>query len=82
MSFPKRIKPLPRETIADLFDAALVGLDKEKTGYWLDAMEAYTRLVELEHQNRLYNAAHKPETQAGRSPMTGEPYKKRMPNYG
>ena len=79
---PKRLKPLPRETIADLFDAALVGLDKEKPGYWLDAMEAYTRLVELEHQTSLYNWAHRAETQVNRSPRTGEPYKKRMPNYG
>ena len=79
---PKRIKPLPRETIAALFDAALVGLDKEKTGYWLDAMEAYTRLVEPEHQTCLDNRAHRAETRVNRSPRTGEPYKKRMPNYG
>jgi len=79
---PQRIKPLPRETIADLFDAALVGLDKEKPGYWLDAMEAYTRLVELEHQTCLDNRAPKAEARVNRSPRTGEPYKKRMPNYG
>lgn len=78
MRYPARVRPLSRDTIARLFEAAMIdwSTDKQLKDGWLNSLERYTRLVESELQGQVYDAAHRA------SPTTGRVYKKRMPKFG